>query len=1241
MYWSRPHFLGGRPHPGVGSSRRMGEENFGYCSRNFYRGVKSAFGMAGTDDAFFELDDDECSLPSSPNSPSSTSGVSLPLPPKSAPPCPITSQQPTIACQNGDIVSLSTTTTPTLHCDDLLHTCRIIPATSAAMVAVAECRLQQSLSTPCEDPTTIRKDSEYRRFKSEGSSAGANLPQGGPDVPIEELSPIVDQRRSTTRFSLMQQDSVVHPAPITKHSHTEQVTMMHTLKTKLSKYQSFVDRAFELIMQSSDEKVIEGCTIIAKLMKKAWTTPKVSHDLSSALCDYLRDREYFDKLIKLFIGSATCEPVRLACGKVLEECMSSSNRDFIVNKSYMKKMMGTAMKLTKNPDQQRLSLSLMESLFKHSSVTSLSLIEFGVLDHILLTCKRATGTPDTLRHAALALANLALYTCSEGKKKIIQKKVPDWLFLLASQPDDLTRYYACLAICMLASSKDLESAASKSGTLALVEPFLLSQNPTTFAQDHYKHSQGRPKEWLMRLLPMLKSMRREARSCAAFHLTMEATIKKDQNKLDVFETLKIIIIIIIVAPKKDLENRVISHTLEVVTSRASDLSPVAEPACCVNSQRSGLSVIFKSRAALVMPNETARDVTASQGSGANRIRSAAQIGAAQEGRLIFWNGSVYRAHTHTRTHNTAAGAPPLDKSVCNTRIALPCVHYQHKDYIINREVLSTQTMVSPNANFNPVILPLQSEVLKTAIPSPTRPLLQVSPYSQSVVVGCASPTPPPTPPSPSRPTDLTQLPFLIPSATTSFAAIPSSSMTLPTTPLKTSLKKLPSKTALIIRPNVISKEKTVTMERFKRSRTRRFFHPYAKEIGAIQALKEVASSPDEVAAKFASEALTVIGEEVPYKLAQKVPSWTANDVQYWVTKIGFEDYVGQFAKHMVDGDLLLHLSEHDLHNDIGMTSGLQKKRFMRELESLKIAADYSAVDESNLDQFLMSLSPELSVYTYQMLSNGVNRSLLSSLTDDLMQNACGITNPIHRLKLTQAFQDAKHPDDVEVAMLSKQIDVFISYRRSTGNQLASLIKVLLQLRGYKVFIDVDKLYAGKFDSSLLKNIQAAKHFILVLTPNSLDRLLNDDNCEDWVHKELKCAFEYQKNIIPIFDTAFEFPSKEDQIPSDIRNITKYNGVKWVHDYQDACMAKVVRFIEGELNRGTPTTKEPTSTVVRKTTTTTSQRWNASALRPNTNAHRTVSNRMEPPTPTFTPSSSQEKNRRKLYQTSVSTVSDRM
>lgn len=55
----------------------------------------------------------------------------------------------------------------------------------------------------------------------------------------------------------------------------------------------------------------------------------------------------------------------------------------------------------------------------------------------------------------------------------------------------------------------------------------------------------------------------------------------------------------------------------------------------------------------------------------------------------------------------------------------------------------------------------------------------------------------------------------------------------------------------------------------------------------------------------------------------------------------------------------------------------------------------------------MSLSPELSVYTYQMLGMGLNRSLLPSLTDEMMKTVCGITNPIHRLKLRQALQGKK------------------------------------------------------------------------------------------------------------------------------------------------------------------------------------------------------------------------------------------
>ncbi|VDM47986.1 unnamed protein product [Toxocara canis] len=237
-----------------------------------------------------------------------------------------------------------------------------------------EMRLQQSLSTPCPggsmEPSTSRKDSEYRRFKSEGSAAGAcSLPAPEMDVTIDDLSPIADPRSSPPGRLNLFQDTVT-TGPLTKHSHTEQVMMMHTLKTKLSKYQNFIDKAFQHIAQGSDEQIIEGCTIVAKVMTKAWMFPKISHDLSYALCDYLRDQNYLDALIMHFIKAQTCEPVRLACGRVLEECLSLNNREYVVNKGYLKKLVATAMKLSKNPEQQRMSLSIMESLFKHSTATS-------------------------------------------------------------------------------------------------------------------------------------------------------------------------------------------------------------------------------------------------------------------------------------------------------------------------------------------------------------------------------------------------------------------------------------------------------------------------------------------------------------------------------------------------------------------------------------------------------------------------------------------------------------------------------------------------------------------------------------------------------------------------------------------------------------------------------------------------------------------------------------------------------
>lgn len=113
--------------------------------------------------------------------------------------------------------------------------------------------------------------------------------------------------------------------------------------------------------------------------------------------------------------------------------------------------------------------------------------------------------------------------------------------------------------------------------------------------------------------------------------------------------------------------------------------------------------------------------------------------------------------------------------------------------------------------------------------------------------------------------------------------------------------------------------------------------------------------------------------------------------------------------------------------------------------------------------------------------------------------------------------------------------------------MASLLKVHLSLKGIKVFLDVEKLQAGKFHHNLLSSIKSAKNFILVLTPHSLDRCIEDNDCSDWVHKEIVEALQNKCNIIPItYD--FEWPNLE-KIPDDMRAVTQFNAVSWQHEYQ--------------------------------------------------------------------------------------------
>lgn len=91
-------------------------------------------------------------------------------------------------------------------------------------------------------------------------------------------------------------------------------------------------------------------------------------------------------------------------------------------------------------------------------------------------------------------------------------------------------------------------------------------------------------------------------------------------------------------------------------------------------------------------------------------------------------------------------------------------------------------------------------------------------------------------------------------------------------------------------------------------------------------------------------------------------------------------------------------------------------------------------------------------------------------------------------------------------------DIFISYRREGGRELARSLKSELERRGYRVFLDFDELNDGIFDRRIMEAIDAAPIFMVLLSPHALDRCVNAD---DWVRREIEYALSHDRHVVPI------------------------------------------------------------------------------------------------------------------------------
>lgn len=134
--------------------------------------------------------------------------------------------------------------------------------------------------------------------------------------------------------------------------------------------------------------------------------------------------------------------------------------------------------------------------------------------------------------------------------------------------------------------------------------------------------------------------------------------------------------------------------------------------------------------------------------------------------------------------------------------------------------------------------------------------------------------------------------------------------------------------------------------------------------------------------------------------------------------------------------------------------------------------------------------------------------------------------------------------------------VFISYRRDRTAGLARVVQMELERRGYPCFLDVDDLGAEHFDERLLREIEQAPNFVLVLAPGSLDRCRDP---EDWMRREITHALKHGRNIVPLVAEGFQFP-RTAELPPELESLQRLNAVVYSHEYFNASFDRLEEFL---------------------------------------------------------------------------------
>ncbi|MEO8606837.1 MAG: tetratricopeptide repeat protein [Chloroflexota bacterium] len=128
--------------------------------------------------------------------------------------------------------------------------------------------------------------------------------------------------------------------------------------------------------------------------------------------------------------------------------------------------------------------------------------------------------------------------------------------------------------------------------------------------------------------------------------------------------------------------------------------------------------------------------------------------------------------------------------------------------------------------------------------------------------------------------------------------------------------------------------------------------------------------------------------------------------------------------------------------------------------------------------------------------------------------------------------------------------VYISQRPNASRYLARRIFEDLRGHGYDVFLDVEPIDSEDGTVMMLHQIMARTHFLLILTPGTLDRCSEPN---DRLRQEIERAIESGRNLVPLLVDEFHFGMAARFLTGKLADLPHYDAMRLPHDLFNSTM----------------------------------------------------------------------------------------